>query len=46
LMATVATLFAVPVIYSVLRSKLPTKHLMEERFRQEKQGAEADRSAA
>jgi len=46
LMATVATLFAVPVIYSVLRSKLPTKHLMEERFRQEKAGAEAGRSAA
>jgi multidrug efflux pump subunit AcrB len=46
LMATVATLFSVPVFYSVLRSKLPTKHLMEERFRQEKAGAEAGRSAA
>ena len=46
LMATVATLLAVPVIYSILRSKLPTKHLMEERFLREKQGLEPDRSAA
>lgn len=46
LMATVATLFAVPVIYSVLRAKLPTKHLMEERFQKEKAGHEPGRSAA
>ncbi len=31
--ATVATLFLVPVIYSMLRTKLPGKHLLEERFK-------------
>ncbi len=46
LMATVVTLFGVPVVYSALRSKLPTKHLMEERFQQEKQGLEPHGSAA
>jgi multidrug efflux pump subunit AcrB len=38
LMATFVTLFVVPVVYSVLRRKLPTKHLIEARFLREKQG--------
>ena len=32
LVATVVTLFIVPVVYSLLRTELPTKHVMEERF--------------
>ncbi len=35
-MATVVTLFVVPVVYSLLRTKLPTKQLLEERFQREK----------
>lgn len=31
--ATVTTLFLVPVFYTMLRKTLPTKHLLEERFR-------------
>jgi multidrug efflux pump subunit AcrB len=38
LVATVVTLFVVPVIYSLLRRKLPTKHLLEERFLAEERG--------
>jgi multidrug efflux pump subunit AcrB len=38
LMATFVTLFVVPVVYSLLRTKLPTKHLLEERFIKEKNG--------
>jgi multidrug efflux pump subunit AcrB len=38
LMATFVTLFIVPAVYSVLRKKLPTKHLLEERFQREKAG--------
>ena len=38
LMATLVTLFVVPVVYSLLRKKLPTQHLLEERFQREKQG--------
>lgn len=38
IVATGATLFVVPVIYSLLRRSLPTKHLLDERFRAEEQG--------
>jgi multidrug efflux pump subunit AcrB len=40
LMATLVTLVIVPVVYSALRYKLPTKHLMEERFQKEKRSLE------
>jgi hypothetical protein len=32
------TLFVVPVVYSLLRRKMPTLHLLEERFLREKAG--------
>jgi len=32
LMATLVTLFMVPVVYAMLRRALPTKHLLEKRF--------------
>ncbi|MBJ6724997.1 efflux RND transporter permease subunit [Geomesophilobacter sediminis] len=35
LVATVMTLFVVPVIYSLLRTKEPVKHLLDERLQQE-----------
>ncbi len=38
LVATFVTLFVVPVIYSLLRTKLPAKHLLEQRFLAEEQG--------
>ncbi len=41
LVATITTLFIVPIIYSLLRVKLPTKHLLEARFRAEEQGERA-----
>jgi CzcA family heavy metal efflux pump len=41
LMATFVTLFIVPVIYSLLRKKPPTAHLLESRFQEEQQGSEA-----
>jgi multidrug efflux pump subunit AcrB len=41
LMATFATLFLVPVIYSLLRRKAPTAHLLETQFQQDQQGSEA-----
>jgi multidrug efflux pump subunit AcrB len=31
-LATVATLFVVPVVYASLRKKLPSKHVMEQKF--------------
>jgi multidrug efflux pump subunit AcrB len=34
-MATFVTLFMVPVVYAILRRKLPTKHLLEKRFLEE-----------
>ncbi len=37
LVATVFTLFIVPVIYSLLQTGLPTKYVLEERFRKESQ---------
>jgi multidrug efflux pump subunit AcrB len=45
LMATFVTLFVVPVAYSLLRTKLPTKQLLEARFLAEKDGAEPQRSS-
>ncbi|MGH9376750.1 MAG: efflux RND transporter permease subunit [Terriglobia bacterium] len=44
IVATGATLFLVPVIYSLLRRSLPTKHLLDERFRAEEQGERTRRS--
>jgi len=41
-MATMVTLFVVPVVYTLLRVKPPTRHLLEERFQREKQGLEPD----
>ncbi len=38
--ATLATLFVVPVIYASLRKKLPTKHVMEQKFLAEERGEE------
>ena len=38
LLATLFTLFVVPVIYSSLRRKPPTKNLLEQRFEAERQG--------
>jgi multidrug efflux pump subunit AcrB len=38
IMATFVTLLVVPVVYSMLRTKLPEKHLLEERFLREKAG--------
>jgi multidrug efflux pump subunit AcrB len=35
LMATFVTLFMVPVVYAILRRKLPTKHLLEKKFQAE-----------
>jgi len=41
-MATIATLFVVPVVYATLRVKLPSKHVMEQKFLSEEQeGLEA-----
>jgi multidrug efflux pump subunit AcrB len=37
-LATVVTLFVVPIIYSLLRTELPAKYLMEERFLAEERG--------
>ena len=42
LVATVTTLFVVPVVYTLLRTKLPTKHLLEDKFNAEEQGLEFD----
>jgi multidrug efflux pump subunit AcrB len=38
LVATATTLFVVPVIYSLLRRKVPTRHLLDERFLAEERG--------
>jgi multidrug efflux pump subunit AcrB len=43
IVATAATLLIVPVIYSLLRREMPTKHLLDERFRAETQGERAQR---
>jgi multidrug efflux pump subunit AcrB len=42
-LATVATLFVVPVIYASLRKKLPSKHVMEQKFlAEEREGMPAE----
>jgi multidrug efflux pump subunit AcrB len=41
LVATIVTLFIVPVIYSLFRTKPPTAHLLDEQFNLEQQGSEA-----
>jgi Cu/Ag efflux pump CusA len=41
IVATFVTLFVVPVIYSLLRKKIPSKHLLDERFEAEVSGASA-----
>jgi len=40
LMATLVTLFIVPVVYSLFRTQPPTAHLLDEQFEAERQGAE------
>jgi multidrug efflux pump subunit AcrB len=40
IMATIYTLFVVPVIYSIFRKKLPTKYLLEKKFLAEERGEE------
>jgi multidrug efflux pump subunit AcrB len=37
-MATMATLFVVPVIYTLLRKALPPKYLLDEKFNAEARG--------
>lgn len=44
LVATVVTLFIVPVIYSLLRTGLPTKHVMEQRFLAEERAGSQERA--
>jgi multidrug efflux pump subunit AcrB len=43
--ATFVTLFVVPVVYSLLRKAEPTKHRLDERFREESKGASAEAHA-
>jgi multidrug efflux pump subunit AcrB len=38
LVATVVTLFIVPVVYSLLRTDFPTRHLLDEKFAAEARG--------
>ncbi|MDP4221462.1 MAG: efflux RND transporter permease subunit, partial [Bacteroidota bacterium] len=38
IVATIVTLFVVPIMYSILRKKMPSKHIFELRFQSEKQG--------
>jgi multidrug efflux pump subunit AcrB len=38
LMATVVTLLIVPIVYSLLRTELPTKHLLDEQLAKELEG--------
>ncbi len=40
-LATVATLFVVPVVYASLRLKLPNKHVMEQKFLDEERQGES-----
>jgi Cu/Ag efflux pump CusA len=35
LVATVVTLFVVPIVYSLLRKNIPTKHLLDSRIDEE-----------
>ena len=38
LLATVSTLFVVPVVYTLLRRRMPTLHALDERFEHEARG--------
>ena len=38
ILATISTLFVVPVVYSLLRRKMPTLHLLDARFEREASG--------
>ncbi len=42
IVATLVTLFIVPVIYSILRTGVPVKHLLDERFAAEERGETAN----
>jgi len=42
LVATVTTLFIVPVVYSILRKELPTLHILDEKFIAESEGHSAE----
>ena len=44
LVATVVTLFIVPIVYSLLRKDVPTKHLLDERI--DKEAAEPNEHEA
>jgi len=44
--ATFVTLFVVPAVYATLRVKLPSKHVMEQRFLEEERGAEPHAAGA
>ncbi len=44
LAATVVTLFIVPTIYSLLRKDLPTKYVLEKRFRAEERGEDVSKN--
>jgi multidrug efflux pump subunit AcrB len=41
ILATVSTLFVVPVVYTLLRRKMPTLHELDARFERESQGVGA-----
>jgi multidrug efflux pump subunit AcrB len=43
LVATIVTLFIVPTIYSLLRKDLPTKYVLEKRFRAEERGEDVSK---
>jgi multidrug efflux pump subunit AcrB len=43
LVATIVTLFIVPTIYSLLRKDLPTKFVLEKRFRAEERGEDVSK---
>ena len=45
-MVLMVTLFVVPVVYALLRKKLPTKHLLDTRFAREERGEEISPEAA
>ncbi len=40
IVATIVTLFIVPIFYAIFRKKMPSKHIFELRFKREKQGLE------
>jgi multidrug efflux pump subunit AcrB len=42
LMATIVTLFVVPVCYVILRNKPPTAHELDRRFAEEAKGAASE----